>query len=521
MTVSIHRPSQSLILPIGLKSFLTDLPHREITADGKQFVAVNHNLESYAALKDCGVEVPHPMIHYTMPLIGGRWKPFDHQLKTIEFFTLHKRCICLNEMGLGKSASALIAADYLMSIGAVHKVLILSPLSTLECVWANEIFHTLPNRTYSVIHGTAAKRRELLSYNTDFAILNHDGLGVVFDELVADKMIDLLIVDESSVYRNGGTSRYKMLKSFLQPRHRFWAMSGSPTPTAPTDAWSISRIINPNNNEFKYFGAFRNKTMVQITPFKWVARKGAEHIVKQALTPSIRFKKSECLDLPPQIFERREAALTVEQTRVFNAMRSKMEAEIDGEKLTAVNAAAKFGVLRQILGGCYKVSGEEAEYKEIDCQPRINALLEAIDESEAKVIVFVSYTGMLHMVASAIAKHHTVKIIEGETSSSERNDIIRDFQTAENPRVIVASDRCISHGVTLTEADTVIWFCPTTSADSFAQSNARVDRPGQTRTTTVVLIGAHKFEWAMYDALKDKLDMQQVVLDLMGELNLT
>ena len=520
MTIQIHRKSKSLILPTALQDFIVDLPHKKVVLDGKEFVAVKHDETATTALRQAGLECPSPVLTYhNLPLIGGRWKPFDHQLKTIEFFTLNKRCICLNEMGLGKSASALLAADYLMSIGEVHRVLILSPLSTLDCVWANEIFNTLPDRTYSVIYGSATKRKQLLSYKTDFAVLNHEGLAVVYDELFNDKSIDLLIVDESSVYRNSGTERYKKLKNFLQPRHRFWAMSGSPTPTAPTDCWSIARIINPNGVN-RFFGAFRKETMYQITPFKWAARKGAEHIVKKALSPSIRFKKSECLDLPPQIFERREASLTPEQDRIFKSMKAKMEADIGDEKLTAVNAAAKFGVLRQILGGCYKVAGEEAQYNEIDCQPRLNAMLEAIEESETKVIVFVPYTGMLHMVAKTIAKHHTVKIIEGDTAGNERNQIIQDFQTQENPRVIVASDRCISHGVTLTEADTVIWYCPTTSADAFAQANARVDRPGQTRTTTVVLIGTHKFEWAMYDGLKDKLDMQQLVLDLMGELNL-
>lgn len=517
--LSIHKKSQSLILPISYLEFTKDLRHRVIEDGGKSYVAIKWDLEAYQKLKDI-VDCLHPMqAFYDWPLIDGKHKLFEHQLKTIQFFVDHKRCICLNEMGLGKTASALIAADYLMSIGLLKKCLILSPLSTLECVWANEIQSTIPWRSHAIIHGTAAKRKEKLALNTDFAILNHDGLQVVFDIVSRDKAFGLILVDESSVYRNGGSERYKKLKALISPHHRFWAMSGSPTPNAPTDCHSIARIINPDGVT-RYFGAFRKETMYPSGPFKWVARKGSEHIVKRALTPSIRFKKSECLDLPPQIFERREATLTAEQDRIFKAMRNKMEAEVDGEKLTAINAAAKFGVLRQILGGCYKVAGEEVQYNEIDCQPRINALLEAIEESEAKCICFVPYTGMLHMVATAIAKHHTVKIIEGATPSAERNEIIDDFQNKESPKVIVASDKCISHGVTLTEADTVIWYCPTTSSDSFAQSNARVDRPGQKRTTTVVLIGAHKFEWAMYDALKDKLDMQQVVLDLMGELNL-
>ena len=111
---------------------------RSKVVGGRQLVVLPHRLDEIRVLNNIGVRAPSPILYYyDWP---GRYTPFTHQRQTAAFLTLHRRALVLNDIGTGKSLSALWAADYLMRIGCVHKVLILSPLSTLERVWGDAIF---------------------------------------------------------------------------------------------------------------------------------------------------------------------------------------------------------------------------------------------------------------------------------------------------------------------------------------------------------------------------------------------
>ena len=124
-------------------------------------VAVYWGLDETRVLRNLGVKnAPSPITRrYDWP---GKYKPFAHQRVSAEFLTMHKRAFNLSEMGVGKTASTLWAADYLMETGRVRKALILSPLSTVERVWKNDIFDVLMHRTAAVVHGTREQREKAL-----------------------------------------------------------------------------------------------------------------------------------------------------------------------------------------------------------------------------------------------------------------------------------------------------------------------------------------------------------------------
>jgi hypothetical protein len=97
-----------------------------------------------------------------------------------------------------------------------------------------------------------------------------------------------------------------------------WGLTGTPTPNAPTDAWAQCKLISPTRVP-KYWGAFRDQVMKQQGPFKWVPRDSALEITKQAMQPSIRFSREDCIDLPPTMYQTREVALTHEQKNAQDA----------------------------------------------------------------------------------------------------------------------------------------------------------------------------------------------------------
>lgn len=476
---------------------------------GQTYAAVPLSLANSQLLNNMGYTPPTPMrTAYKWP---GRYKPYKHQLITAEFFALNRRAFCNNGLGTGKTLATLWAADYLMSIGAVQKCLIVSPLSTLECVWAKEIFINFPRRKSATLHGSRQKRLTLLNENVDFYIINHDGIGTIIEELRQRRDIDLIVIDELAVMRNAKTERFKIMKSLITPEKWAWGLTGTPTPNAPTDAYGQVKLIKPENFNGN-FTKFKNITMVQISPFKWIARTGSEQVINQVMHPRIRYALEDCVDLPPTIYHEREAQLSPDQQKHFTKLQREAATEIDGKEVTAVNAAVLVSKLLQTACGVAYAGDERAK---LDFGPRLNVLKECINEAKAKVIVFVPFTGALEALHTELVKDWTCAIVDGSTSKGKRDTIFNAFQENPNPKIIIANAQAMSHGVTLTAADTIIWYCPPFSNEVYEQANARIIRPGQTLHTNIVHIYGTTVERKVYGVLKERGKLQSLVLDLL------
>ena len=184
----------------------------------------------------------------------------------------------------------------------------ISPLSTLERTWADEIFQHFPHLTYTVLHGAKDKRIKLLKEDFDVYIINHDGVGIIEPHLKDRTDIDLVIVDEiAQCARNAGTTRWRKINTVVN-KHKApracWGMSGTPTPNAPTDAWAQCRLVVPETVP-PYFNRFKGQVMKQLSQFQWVPKAGATETVREVMQPSVRFTRDECLDLPPLMYETR------------------------------------------------------------------------------------------------------------------------------------------------------------------------------------------------------------------------
>lgn len=515
----IHKDKKAVILKLKNPSRVTTVIPTAVVVQhkGQPIVAVPHRPDETRVLRNLGFDVPDPMpIHYAFPKVGGRHDPFEAQRETASFLAMHSRAFCLNDMGTGKTNSALWAYDYLRRTKQVKKMLVVCPLSTMERTWGDSVFQTFPHLDSVVLHGTRERRRKLLDQDVNIYIINIDGLGTIKDLLAKRPDIDLIVVDELALARNSGTERWKTLNVICnkQAPRRVWGMTGSPTPNAPTDAWAQCRLITPDSALVpKYFSAFRDKVMRQISPFKWVARAEATSVVHQMMQPSIRYALDDCTDLPEQIFISRDVEMTPEQTKAYKDMLGKLATEYQGGQILAVNEAVKANKLIQIACGvAYGTGGEEVV---LPSKPRLDVLREVIEESEGKAIVFVPLTAALESVAAELRRDMSVEIVHGETSKSDRDRIFSEFQRQPDPRVLVANAGTMSHGLTLTAATTIIWYAPVHSNEIYEQACARVRRPGQTRTTRIVHIAGSDIERRVYKRLQEKQSMQGLLLDMM------
>lgn len=477
---------------------------------GHTLYAVPHDVDVVRLLRNVGVPAPAPILYqYDWPCAypGG---PFPSQKEAAAFMTLHPRSFNLSEMGVGKSLSTLWAYDYLRSIGRVRRMLVIAPLSTLERTWGDEIFKHFPHLTFAVLHGTKERRKKLLAHPFDIYIINHDGVEVIAADLAKREDIDVVTIDELAVLRNSNTARWKATELLCLPPERIvWGLTGTPIPNEPTDAWAQVKLIKPENVP-KYFSRFREMTMLKFGPYKWVPRKDALETVHRIMQPAIRFTREV---LPDTTYQYRHIELSAQQKRVYEDVRQRMKAEAEEGTVRAVHEADKLMKLVQVAAGA--VYTTEGEIVSLDNKGRLTEVLDIIEQSEGKVIVFVPFIAALHEVRDQIQKHYPTEMVFGGTKKADRDTAFWRFQNlpASESRVLVANAAAMSHGLTLTEASTIVWWAPTTSHETFDQANHRIIRPGQKRKTLIVMLEGTEVERRIYARLQQKQDMQGLFLE--------
>lgn len=485
---------------------------------GERFVAVPHFIDEVRVLRNLSFKAPSPIKYfYQWP---GRFKPFKAQLETAEFLTLQQNAFVLNDLGTGKTLAALWAYDFLRDEERVDKVLVVSSLSTLERTWGDEIFANFPHLRVNVLHGTREKRMKLLDMEADIYLINHDGIKTAgfLEAMAVREDINLVIIDEiAQVGRNASADRWKVLNKLCnkQVPRRVWGMTGKPTPNAPTDAWAQVRIINPAAVP-PYFNRFKDLVMRQVGPFTWLPRDNAVEVVHEVMQPAIRFTRDQCVDLPPCVYQTRSVEMTNEQKKAYRDMVNTLRAEVEAGEVLAVNEAVKVGKLLQIA--CGVAYGPQGDLVDIPSQPRIDAVKEIIEEAEGKVIVFVPYTGALEKIAKELEAVTSVAVIHGKTSKHQRDEIFGAFQRGSAPNVLVAQPAAMSHGLTLTEANTIVWFAAYYNNEVYEQANGRIVRPGQKRTQFIINVEGSPIERKIYERLRNKQAIQGLLLDLVASV---
>lgn len=479
----------------------------------EQHIIVPYSLHACAVLAAHGLRAAGPIrSEYDFPRPPNQ-TPFEHQIATADFLTQNPRAFVFNEIGTAKTASALWAADFLQRKGEIGRVLIVSPLSTLLRVWGDEIYTRLLDRKYAILHGSREKRMRMLGTMHDYYIINPDGLEIIAEAMRPRRDITHVIVDEGAVFRNARTDMYRALWEIAGPSsgRSVWWMTGSPMPTAPTDAWAQARVINPSLVP-KYFTRFRDQVMRKVSTFKWVPKRNWEQTVYSVLRPAVRYKRAECLDLPPCTTEERQIEMSPQQKKLYHQMAEQFRVELQEGLITAANEGVKLGKLLQIAGGA--VYDTDHISHPIDYRPKLRALIEEIRAAGNKAIVFAGYQHIVARLEDDLRKHFSVGIVNGLVSPKRRNEVFHTFQKGDM-QVLLAHPECMAHGLTLTASSVCIWVTPTDSFEHYEQANGRITRPGQTQKQVIIHLTASDVERRVYRRLKQKESMQGLLLDLL------
>lgn len=505
------RPEVENLFPAAKRIDFKGLPH----------LLVPHDPTATFMLRQLGFDVPAPILtHYAWP---GDKAAFDVQKQTSALLTMNERAYVLNGMGTGKTKAALWAYDYLQGNTLCNKLLVVAPLSTLTFTWFREAFATLPHRKCVVLHGSKEKRvQKLNDPDAEILVVNHDGIKVLEKELLEKILsgeINAICIDELAAFRNGRASRTKTMKKLAAKARWVWGMTGSPIPNQPTDAWAQASIVTPHTVP-RYESHFRDALMTKISQFKYIPKPDAVEKAFAALQPAVRFTLDDVVELPEIIERTIDVELGPKQAKIYKEIATQCYAAVQSKEITAANAGAVMNKLLQVSTGW--VYTRDQSVAELDNDDRIKALIDAVLATDRKVLVFVPFKHALAGISKALnAEGIEHAVVSGDTPPARRAEIFNAFQNTNKYHAIAAHPQCLAHGITLTAADTVIWFAPVTSLEIYDQANHRIRRVGQKHKQLILHLQSTPVERKIYTLLRNKQKVQDQLLEMFADHTLS
>ena len=510
MPVIVSKANKALVLPPDVH--LPDNIPMDMLSDRRGVAA--HGMRETLLLRHMGFKVPNPMeLYYDWPHPEGE-PPFRVQKVTSLMLSENPRAYVLNDMGTGKTRTVYWTWDYLYSNELAGKLLVVCKLSNLRDPWSLEAFKIIPGRKVSLLYGSRNDRLRLLEEPADVYVINHDGLRVIYKEILARKDITVLCIDELAAYRNS-SDRSRLMRKFAKKFATVWGLTGAPMPNQPTDVWGQCRVVTPRSVP-ETFKMAQEALMVRISPYVWKPKDGATDTAFSWMQPAVRFALDEVVELPDAITRKIEVGLSKQQEKVYKDVKKDLVALVRDKKITALNAGVAMGKLLQVAGGW--VYTRAPDYVRLDAGPRVSALIDLIESSAHKVIVCIPYRHMLEGICGIFERLKVgfdYCMVHGDTKN--RSDFFNVFQLTDKYKVLLVHPEVAAHGLTLTAADTIIWYIPITSYDIYQQMNARINRTGQKHKTQILEMRATPIEDRLYSLLRQKETGQDKLLALFEE----
>jgi SNF2 family DNA or RNA helicase len=440
------------------------------------------------------------------------------------------------EMGTGKTKVLIDNISMLYDKGKIDGALIIAPKGVVKTWYEQELPTHLPNHIENVTvlwqsHMTKTQREKLESLfeiETAFHILimNVEALstdkGVQFASKFINSHKTLMAIDESTTIKNPTAKRTKNIINIGKHSKYKRIMTGSPITKNPLDLYSQCEFLDPWLLDFTSYYAFRNryaemKTMhlrgrsIQVvSEFKNLGE--LSDIVKQF---SYRVLKEDCLDLPPKVFIKRYVTLTPDQKRLYQQMKEQALAILNGKVTTTMTVLTQLMRLHQITCGHFTADDGSTQAVESN---RLNELINILEDIDGKVIIWANYQLSVGEIIQKIIKvfgEDSYVHYYGLTSQDDRQDNIRKFQNDPKCRFLIGTPQTGGYGITLTQANTVIYYSNGYDLEKRLQSEDRAHRIGQKKTVTYIdLISENTVDEKIVKALRDKIN---IASEVMGE----
>ena len=463
-------------------------------------------------------------------------KPYAHQITALEKSWNKETYAYFMEMGTGKTKVLIDNLAMLYDKGKVDGALIVAPKGVVKTWYEQELPTHLPTHIeYKKIlwqsNITKTQKEKLdslfeLGQDLHILIMNVESLstdkGVKFASKFLNSHKVLMAIDESTTIKNQAAKRTKNIISLGKHAKYRRIMTGSPITKNPLDLFSQCEFLDPWLLNYDSFYAFRNRyakmknmylrdRTIQVVD----AFQNLGELSEKVKGFSYRVLKEDCLDLPPKNFIKRYVTLTADQKRIYEQMKKEAMAFLNGKVTTTMTVLTQLMRLHQITCGHFTADDGSTQAVESN---RLNELMSILEETDGKAIIWANYQLSVGEIVQRIVKEYgknSYVHYYGLTSQEDRQDNIRKFQNDPKCRFLIGTPQTGGYGITLTQANTVIYYSNGYDLEKRLQSEDRAHRIGQKKNVTYIdLIAEDTVDEKIVKALRDKIN---IASEVMGE----
>jgi SNF2 family DNA or RNA helicase len=463
-------------------------------------------------------------------------KPYAHQMTALEKSWDKSEYGYFMEMGTGKSKVLVDNMAMLYDKGRINGAVIIAPKGVYRNWLSQEIPNHLPSHvqhktvlwTASTSKAKDKEYRQLFESDDDLHILivNVEALstkrGLEFVAKFLSCHETLLAIDESTTIKNPKAKRTKSILLLSKRAKYRRILTGSPVTKSPLDLYTQCNFLNEFLLGFSSYYAFRNRYANMIDKNFGGRRvqligsyKNLDELATSIKAFSYRVLKEDCLDLPEKVYTRREVELTDEQEQAYATMKSAALASLKGKMATAPHVLTQLMRLHQIT--CGHLKNDDETITEIK-NNRLKELLYLLEEVEGKVIIWANYIYDIKNIVKAISEEYGAdSIVEyyGHVSAEQRQKNIEKFQDpTSKARFFIGNPQTGGYGITLTAANTVIYYSNGYDLEKRLQSEDRAHRIGQNKSVTYIdLIAPKTVDEKIVKALRKKMNIANEIMD--------
>ena len=429
-----------------------------------------------------------------------------------------KSVAILAEMGTGKTLISIGIAGQLYLQKEIKKLLIVAPLSITK-VWEEE-FGKFADFDYQikVLEGTTNKKvealRNLFGNKLQVAVVNYESCWRLEKEISVWKP-DMIICDESSKIKNPQAKQSKALHRLgARSKHNI-ILTGTPVTNNPLDFFSQYKFLDENIFGGSYY-AFRAKYAVMggYGNYQVIGYKNLQELTEKAHSIAFRITKKEALDLPEQVSTKRFVELEPKARKKYKDLLDKSYTELENGAVEAPNVLTKLLRLSQLTGGYIKE--ENCEIAEQISSAKMDELEDIVDEcisARKKLVVFARFIPEIDGIAQMLkSKNIQYAMIRGDVK--DRAGEVDKFQNNDAYKVFIGQLQTTGMGLTLTAADTAVFYSLSYNFADYEQAKARIHRIGQKNNCTYIhLIAKNSIDEKVMEALQKKKNIADLVVD--------
>jgi len=460
--------------------------------------------------------------------------PYKHQLTALEKSWNRETYAYFMEMGTGKTKVLIDNAAMLYDKGKMDGLLIIAPKGVIGTWYNQELPAHLPDHIekVTVLWQALINKKQQSKLDTLFEVSNDLHIlimnveafstdkGVKFAQKFLLSHNTLMAIDESTTIKNPKALRTKSIVEISKMAKYRRVLTGAPVTKNPLDLYAQCYFLDPEHLGHGSYYSFRMRYAIMKTAF--ISGRSIQLVsgfrnlaeLSEKLKPfSYRVLKEDCLDLPPKIYMKRTIDLTSEQKKVYKQMKEEALAELHGKQITTMTALTQLMRLQQIT--CGHFVADDGTTQQIKSN-RLDELMDILDEVEGKAIIWAHWQRDIQNIIKEIKKVHgpcSVVDYYGLTPQDQRDKNKDAFQNDSKVRFLVGTPQTAGYGLTLTAANTVIYYSNGYDLEKRLQSEDRAHRIGQKKSVTYVdIIAEDTIDKKIQDSLRKKINIASEVL---------